>query len=193
MKNTTSNEIEKPNLKQKLKTSLAFTKNFFVTGAFKETSRAVEVEICKHLPLEGGQTIVEFGMGHGNITQEILSRIAPNSKLYAFEINEDFCEYVKENMKDERLHIINDGAEQIKKYIQNPVDGIVVSIPFSFLPKEKINGLLQDVRDLMTEKASYSQVLYAKFHVKKINQFFHCHDYKRIGKFPKEYVYHYRK
>jgi len=193
MKNSTSSEIEKTNLKQRLKTSLAFTKNFFVTGAFKETSRSVELEICKYLPTKGEQTIVEFGMGHGNITQEVLNRIAPNSELYAFEVNESFCEYVQETIIDERLHIINDGAENIKKYIQHPIDAIIVSIPFSFLPKEKVNGLLQDVQDLMAAQAIYSQVLYAKFHVKKINPFFRLHDHKRLGKFPREYVYHYRK
>ncbi|MEL6718411.1 MAG: rRNA adenine N-6-methyltransferase family protein, partial [Bacteroidota bacterium] len=138
MKNTTSNEVEKNALKQKLKTSIAFTKNFFITGAFKETSRDVEIEICSYLPSEEKQIIVELGMGHGNITREILNRIAPSSVLYAFEINESFCEYVQESILDERLRIINDGAEHIKKYIEKPIDGIIVSIPFSFLPKEKV-------------------------------------------------------
>ncbi|MEM8528410.1 MAG: methyltransferase domain-containing protein [Bacteroidota bacterium] len=183
----------KNTFKQKLKTSLAFTKNFFVTGAFKETSRAVEIEICKYVPKESGKVIVEFGMGYGNITREILGRMAVDSKLYAFEIKKEFCEHVKQELQDDRLTIVNDGAESIKKYIFTPVDAVIVSIPFSFLPKEKINGLLEDVHDLMSEQAHYSQVMYVKTQVKKLEQFLNRSDYKRVGIFPKEYIFHYQK
>ena len=54
-------------MKKTIKTSLEFTKNILVTGAFKETSRRVEMEITSKLPKKENQIIVEFGMGHGNI------------------------------------------------------------------------------------------------------------------------------
>ena len=100
---------------QKFKTSIAYTKNLFVTGAISQSCRSVEIEICRYIPKEDHKIIVEFGMGHGNITREILNNMAPNSKLYAFEVNKSFCDHVRESITDERLVIINDGAENIKK------------------------------------------------------------------------------
>jgi len=70
-------------MNKKLKTTLEFTKNLFTTGAFSETSREVEIEICRHISDKPNQVIVEYGMGHGNLTREILNKIAPTSKVYS--------------------------------------------------------------------------------------------------------------
>lgn len=177
----------------KLKTSFAFTKNIFVTGAITETSKKSSVEICKYLPKENNKVIVEFGMGHGNITREILKNISPDSKLYAFEVKKSFCDHVKKNIKDDRLFIINDGAENIKFHVKEDVDSIVGSIPFSFFSKEKSLEIIQSAYDKLDEKAYYSQVLYTKFNFKKFQQIFEKCDIKTIKNTPTEFVYHCKK
>lgn len=83
---------------KKLKTSFAFTKNLFVTGAVTETSKKSSLEICKYLPKGNNKVIVEFGMGHGNITKEILKNISNNSKLYAFEVKKVFVTTCKKTL-----------------------------------------------------------------------------------------------
>lgn len=181
-------------MNQKLKTSLAFIKNIWVTGAWSETSRAVELEICKFIPKDDSKIIVEFGMGHGNITREILNSIAPNSTLYSFEVNKSFCDHVSETIKDDRLIIINDGAENIKNHITENVDAIIASIPFSFFSKEKGLGIIQDAHDLLNDKTYYSQVLYTKFNFKKFEQIFEdCYIEIVKKNTPKAYVYHCKK
>ena len=180
-------------MKQKLKTTLEFTKNLFVTGAFKETSRKVELEICRHIPKDKDVVVVEYGMGHGNITKEILNNISPNSKVYAFEVKEEFCEHVRQTIPDERLIIINDGAENMKKHISEKVDSVIASIPFSFFSKEKGLGIIQDAYDVLDDQAYYSQVLYTKFNFKKFEAIFDVCEMIKLGNFPKEYIYHCRK
>jgi phospholipid N-methyltransferase len=180
-------------LKQKIKTSIEFSKNLFVTGAITETSRKVEVEICKYIPLERDVVIVEFGMGHGNITKAILEKISSNSKLYAFEVNEEFCDYVRNSVQDERLEIINDGAENMKKYIDQKIDSVISSIPFSFFSKEKSVGILQDAYESMSREAFYSQVLYTKHNFKKFHKVFDECELKRFNGIPTEYIYHCQK
>ncbi len=178
----------------KLKTSFAFTKNLFVTGAIYETSRKTEIEICKYIPKGDHKIIVEFGMGYGNITREILNNIAPTSKVYAFEVKKSFCEHVRKNIEDKRLIIVNDGAENIKKYIKEDVDGVIGSIPFSFFSKEKGNKIIKDTYDKLVNDAYYSQVLYTKFNFKKFQKIFinHC-TIKAIKNIPTEYIYHCKK
>lgn len=159
-------------MKKKLKTSLAFAKNILVTGAITETSRKVEIEICKHLPKGENKIIVEFGIGHGNITQEILNTISLSSKLYAFEVNKNFCDYVREHIADDRLIIVNDSAENLNQYLNKEIDGVVSSIPFSFFSKEKSNSIIKSAYELMKHNTYFSQVLLTKFNFKKFQEVF---------------------
>jgi len=177
-------------MNKKLKTSLAFAKNILVTGAITETSRKVEIEICKHLPREENKLIVEFGIGHGNITREILNTISLSSKLYAFEVNKKFCDYVRKNISDERLVIINDGAENHQKYLNQEIDGVVSSIPFSFFSKEKSQKIVQDAYNLMRQNTHFSQVLLTKFNFKKFQEVFTKHYVVSLKGRVTEYVIH---
>ena len=180
-------------LKQKIKTSIEFSRNLFVTGALTETSQKVEVEICKYIPIDRDVVIVEFGMGHGNITKAILNKISPNSKLIAFEVNEEFCDHVRKSIQDERLEIINDGAENMKKHIRQKIDSVISSIPFSFFSKEKGMGIIQDAYDSLSNEAYYNQVLYTKFNFKKFQMIFDECEIKRFHGIPTEYIYHCQK
>jgi phospholipid N-methyltransferase len=178
---------------KKISTSLAFAKNLFVTGAIKETSRQVEIEICRHIPKGDKKIIVEFGMGHGNITREILRTMSETSKLYAFEVNKDFCNYVNETISDHRLCIINDGAQNLKKHLHVNIDAVISSIPFSFFSKEKGLGILKDAYDLMYTGSYFSQVLYAKYNFKKFQHIFEACEIKSHKKIITEYICHCKK
>ncbi|MGE5943738.1 MAG: class I SAM-dependent methyltransferase [Flavobacteriales bacterium] len=162
-------------MNQKLKTSLAFAKNLLVTGAISETSRYVEVNICKHISKEPNKIIVEFGTGHGNITKEILNTMSDSSTLYSFEVNEEFCEHVRETIEDKRLIIINDGAENLNKHVKTPINSVISSIPFTFFSKKKGLSIIQNAYNLLENNGYYNQVLYTKFNFKKFQKIFdHC-------------------
>ena len=181
-------------MNKKLKTTLEFTKNLFTTGAFSETSRNVELEICSHISDKPNQIIVEYGMGHGNLTREILSRISPTSKVYTFEVKKEFCEHVRKEINDDRLIIVNDGAENMKNHVKEEVHAIIGSIPFSFFSKEKGLAILQDSYDQLVDEAYYSQVLYTKFNFKKFMEVFDDGEMKKMKiNFPPEYIYHCQK
>lgn len=184
---------KKKKLNQKLKTSIEFSRNLFVTGALTETSRKVEVEICKNIPVGRDVVVIEFGMGHGNITKAILNKISPNSKLYAFEVNEEFCDHVRESIQDERLEIINDGAENMKNHINQKVDSVISSIPFSFFSKQKGLSIIQDSYDTLANETYYSQVLYTKFNFKKFEMIFDDCEIRKFYGIPTEYIYHCQK
>ncbi len=177
----------------KLKTSIEFTKNLLTTGAFKETSRKVEVEITSTLPRDENRTIVEFGIGHGNITREILRIIHPTSRLYAFEVKEEFCEYVASEIKDPRLTIINDGAEKLLEYVEPPLHGVVSSLPLTLFPKDLRRFLLQTTYEALAEGAYFNQVLYTKVHEKTLRKYFDKVTMVRFINIPMEYVYHCQK
>jgi phospholipid N-methyltransferase len=180
-------------MKNTIKTSLEFTKNILVTGAFKETSRRVELEITSKLPTAANQVIVEFGMGHGNITKEILQTISPTSKLFAFEVNEEFCDYVASQIKDDRLVIVNDGAENLAKHVGVPVHAFVSSIPFTFFSKEMSRTILEGAYGALESGHYFHQVLYSKAHVKKFKSVFDEVKVKTMLNIPLECIYYCKK
>ncbi|MBK8493513.1 MAG: methyltransferase domain-containing protein [Saprospirales bacterium] len=179
--------------KTKLQTAIQFTKNLFTTGAFTETSRGVELEICTKLPQGPNKVVVEFGMGHGNITKEILRKISPDSKVYSFEVNPEFCEYVKNEIKDKRLVVVNDSAENMSKHIEGMVDAFISSIPFTFIPKEVGDEIIRLSFESTNPGGYFSQVLYSGFHFKRFEKVYdECH-MKVLRNIPLEFIYHCKK
>lgn len=176
--------------KNKFNTALQFTKNIFTTGAVAQTSREVEVEITKFLDDSKDMVIVEFGLGHGNITKEILNKISKNSKVYSFEVNEEFCDYVNKEIDDDRLEIVNDGAENIFKHVKEEVDFFVSSIPITLFSKEKTELILKQSYKVLKPGAFYSQILYSKIHIKKLENVFDRCDVVKTNNFPRAYVHH---
>lgn len=174
----------------KLKTLFQFTKNIKTTGAIYQTSPKVEKEISSKLSTEGNKIFIEFGLGHGNITKEILKRIDSTSKLYSFEINEEFCELVRSEIKDDRLQIINTGAENIDQHIKGQVDGIVSSIPLTFFDDEKLRLLLEQAKNKLKEGKIFSQILYSKKMRERFIEIFGNCDSVKVPNFPIAYVHH---
>ncbi len=180
-------------MSNKFKTALAFTRNLFVTGAFSQTSTRVEKEITRYVSSEPGTIVVELGMGHGNITKEVLRVISPTSKIYSFEVNEEFCAHVRAEVSDERLIIINDDAANLKKHIKQPVDSFIGSIPFSFFSREKQDQIVGDARSLLKKGCYFSQVQYTRRNYRIFQRFFDDTSIKRFIHIPLEYIYHCRK
>lgn len=107
-------------------------------GSVVPSSKFLIEEILKNIDFSTAKHIVEYGSGTGCITIELLKRARPDAKILCFEINKKFCK----SLKDKRLIVINDSAENIKKYLKKfnvgKVDYIVSGLPFSSLkPYEK--------------------------------------------------------
>lgn len=180
-------------MKQKRPKSIKFISKFFETGAIKETSRDTELEICRYIPRDCDVVVVEFGMGYGNITREILNTISPNSKLYAFEINAEFCAHVRKSIDDPRLVIVNDGAENLKKYVSEELDCVLSSIPFTFIAEQKVTGIIRDAHEMLKQNGWWCQVAFTKFNFKKLVRVFDKCEMIKLGNFPVEFIYHCQK
>ena len=55
--------------------------------------------------------------GQGVFTNEILKLIDPKCKLLVFEVNKAFCQKLRQEIKDDRVIIINESAEKIVDYL----------------------------------------------------------------------------
>lgn len=175
-----------------LKSVIDFTKNVKTTGALSQTSKQIEKEICSKINAET-KIIVEFGTGLGNITQRILDRMPVDGKLYSFEVNGNFLEDVKDLIQDDRLVLINDGAQNFEKYVTEEVDCFISSIPVTLIPKEIVKSIIQKSYNALKTGNYLCQVLYSPFHKKKFNAVFEEVKIKKAASVPIGFVHHCRK
>jgi phospholipid N-methyltransferase len=106
-------------------------------GAVWPTSRWAVRDLLNMGDLPRARTIVEFGVGTGVYTEEVLKRLHPDGIFLAFEIDPDLASAVATRLKDPRLRVINDSAENIEAYLEGAkADIIVSSLPFTTLPTD---------------------------------------------------------
>jgi phospholipid N-methyltransferase len=81
---------------------------------------------------------VEYGPGTGVVTRALLARLGPDARLYAFEINADFVDYLRQSIADPRLVVIAGSAETVGGVLaaagHQRCDIAVSSLPFSIMP-----------------------------------------------------------
>ena len=87
-------------------------------GSIIPSSKFLINEVLKNIDFENAKCIAEYGPGTGKITAEILKRSRKDAKILCFEVNKKFCNYLRKKIKDQRLVLINDSAENIKKYLK---------------------------------------------------------------------------
>jgi phospholipid N-methyltransferase len=119
-----------------------FALNFFrhpmMLGSIVPSSRFLIRQLLE--PVDWGQArvIVEYGPGVGVITTEVLRRMGPDAILIAIETNPDFVSYLRDSIKDERLHVVEGSAESVdeilRRYGQSNASYVISGIPFSTIP-----------------------------------------------------------
>ena len=154
----------------------AFVKHPKQIGSVIPSSRFLTREILKNIDFKNAKYIAEYGPGTGCVTIEILKKARKDAKIFCFEINKKFCKYLKENIKDERLVIINDSAENIKKHLCNynitKVDYVVSGMPFSTLPKGKKHFIIQETKTTLKTNGKFVIYQFLNNFKKYLNGYF---------------------
>jgi phospholipid N-methyltransferase len=121
---------------------LLFARNFFrhplMLGSIVPSSRFLIRQLLEPVDWSQARVIVEYGPGVGVITAEVLRRMRPDAILIAIETNPDFVSYLRDSIKDERLHVVEASAESVdeilRRYGQSNASYVISGIPFSTIP-----------------------------------------------------------
>jgi phospholipid N-methyltransferase len=136
-------------------------------GAIASSSKHIVEKLIENINFETANIIIEYGPGDGVITRMILDNMKPDAALYVFESNKTFIDHLSE-IKDKRLNIINDDAENAKqilksKYKIESVDYIVSTIPFTLIEKRKRRRIIFKSHTLLNEKGRFITCQYSWF------------------------------
>ncbi|NBS70151.1 methyltransferase domain-containing protein [bacterium] len=141
-------------LQEKWEFFSAFLKNYRQIASVIPTSQRAAKYICEQLVFTRPVVIVEYGPGIGNVSEEIVKRMSPTSRLFLIETNAHFVEYLQKKFaQDERVEVIagkaQEGKEIVRKRKGGEVDAVIASIPFSFLEEKERDEITRDTAEMI--------------------------------------------
>lgn len=113
-------------------------------------------DICTK-KINKGDVVVDATMGNGNDTEFLASLVGEKGKVYAFDIQKEAVENTRIKLEEKQLAdrtiLVNDGHENIKKYIDESVNLVIFNL--GYLPKgdhnitTKANSTIEAVKNSM--------------------------------------------
>ncbi|TWT00502.1 class I SAM-dependent methyltransferase [Planomicrobium sp. CPCC 101079] len=162
--------------------TIEYVKNFIKDpniASITPTSQKGVREVCRKMDLNKKVVIVEYGPATGVFTNYLLKRITPDSMIIAIELNENFVGYLKENVKDPRLKVHHDSAENIidivRGYGLEKVDYVISGIPFSLLDEDTREDIVKRTSHMIKKGGKF--LLYQTFFQKDEHLKVHLEDY----------------
>jgi phospholipid N-methyltransferase len=122
--------------------ALLFARNFLkhplAVGSIVPSSPFLIRSMLSQVPWDQVRVVVEYGPGTGNVTREILSRLAPGATLLAIEMNEEFVHELRRRLPDPRLQVVHGSAADVRAILRRfgftAADSIISSLPFANMP-----------------------------------------------------------
>ena len=145
-----------------------FIREFFrdskQVGSVAPSSRMLQRKMVSKVDFQSAKCIVELGAGEGCITREIIRRMGKDTQLLSFELHEGFVQdYL--HFDDPRVHIINDSAEHIGKYLAQHgfehADYILSSLPLTNFPKPLKEAIIDEAIRSLGPGGIYMQYQYS--------------------------------
>lgn len=142
-----------------------FLADFRTTGSVIPSSPQLAREMVRPVFAAPPRVVVEFGPGTGPITGRILEELPEDGRLYSFEINPRFVDYLHRHYPDSRLHVMDMGAERLPEVLQAEgqpaADAVVSSLPLSFFPPDLRDAVLHGAASSLKPGGVFTQFQYA--------------------------------
>ena len=143
--------------------------DFKQTAAVRPSSKFLVKGMLSSLPLERALRVVELGPGTGVFTRQLLNHMPSQGRLLAFEINQNFSDYLHENLPDPRLEIVHacagSAGDELRRRGWDRVDVVVASLGFGFMSDEKGPEIFAALTPLMDNNSVLS--LFQSAHPRK--------------------------
>ncbi|MFA7665811.1 MAG: methyltransferase domain-containing protein [Burkholderiaceae bacterium] len=122
-------------------------------GSVIPSSHFMERRLVRVAGLATSASVVELGPGTGGTTRAFLKAMPAGSALMALELDALFVDHVRNALHDPRLVVHQGSAEDIVEtlaaYRQKPPDAVISGIPFSTMPTEVGQRVVQAVHEAL--------------------------------------------
>lgn len=151
-------------------------RHFRTIGSVTPSSGFLIEKMLKGIDFESAGVIVEFGVGNGCITKEILKKLNVDGRLISFEINDEFCRIISTEINDARFILIQKSAEEITNELYRlgieKVDYIISSLPLTFIPELSLNNIFVQSKNLLSSNGVFLQYQYSLANYSDLKKYF---------------------
>jgi len=137
--------------------SLAYLKNLVRDpniASITPTSRFGIKHVCDKMDFPNTKAVVEYGPATGVFTKYFLDHLSSTAKVIAIDTNEHFLKILSTKIQDPRLLIAHDSAANVREIVAKAgiekVDYVISGIPFTMLPKEVADGIVQATWEILS-------------------------------------------
>lgn len=134
------------------------------TGAIVPSSRQLARAMVRPFLATEPRVAIEFGPGTGVITRELLEVLPEDGLLLAFEISSRFVDHLRETIPDERLVIVEAGAETAAEELRRRgierVDAVASSLAFSLMDAAVPEAVLRPLLPFLGDRGTLTQYQY---------------------------------
>ena len=142
---------------------LLFARNFLkhprMLGSLIPSSRYLIQQALRQVDWERTRVMVEYGPGVGTFTTSILQRMRPDATLVVFETNHEFVDFLRETVRDPRLHIVHGSAGDIESVLAQlglgKADYVISGIPFSTMPDSVRASILRSTHSALQPNGAF--------------------------------------
>ncbi|MDG1777585.1 MAG: rRNA adenine N-6-methyltransferase family protein [Crocinitomicaceae bacterium] len=140
-----------------------FFKNKNMVGAITPSSKFLGKKMLSKIDFNSAKIIIELGPGTGVFTDLIIQRMAPDAKLFVFELNDNFYTSLAARITDPRVHVIHDSASNISKQLKTgeQADLIVSSLPLTVFSEKLRKSVITESHQILKETGTYVQFQYS--------------------------------
>ena len=150
-------------------------KNLKTSGTIAPSSRFLAKKMVKNIDFSSSKVLVELGPGNGAITHQILKKLAPDSQLICFEVNDEFYNHLK-MINHPQLTVLKASAEHIdvelEKLGHTKACHIVSSLPLTIIPKDISHSILENSLKSLVKNGTFVQYQYSLTYYKHLKQVF---------------------
>jgi phospholipid N-methyltransferase len=116
-----------------------FLKHPGMVGSVIPSSDALVDKVLAPVDWSRVRTFVEYGPGVGTFTARILERLPADAELIAIDLNPEFVDYLRREIRDPRLRVVRGSASDVRRIMvdlgHQHADYILSGLPFSTLPE----------------------------------------------------------
>ncbi|MDE6665643.1 MAG: SAM-dependent methyltransferase [Ruminococcus sp.] len=173
---------------------IEYLKNPRRIGAVAPSGNALARKMMNPIDFKLADVIVEYGSGTGSFTRELVIRRKPDTVLILIEQNKMFCrELEKVFCNQPNFYIINGNAENVNDYLAEygfkHADYIVSGLPFTTLPSEVSDNILNATKKAVGSKGRFITFQYSLVKKKFFEKYFRISEcFREIKNLPPAYV-----
>lgn len=137
--------------------------DFDTTANVVASSRWLVDAMLAAIP-SNAKIVVEFGPGTGTLTRAILSKLGPEAKLYAIELERGLLEGCVKSIDDPRLIGVHgsavDAAQLLGPTVTGSADAVISSLGLSLMDEDIRQGIMAAAKELCATDAAFTQYAY---------------------------------